>query len=477
MAIYVSTWGDPSRWKKATYKKQSKDIVGFSTIATYENAEKVIIIVQDSVLLPQSNNNDYAIECIRRYRDDGKKFPTNNYEEWVKIVEDYIKCVASKASNDNIKVIVVPALSKLNDKENKVGNFEFGKFELGGREIPSYIYAELLETLLVQKLYEELKNEEAKVILDITHGVNYLPVIAYHVLYNLTSLLGLDFEVINYIPTEYEKEYTYAEILREKDKKTLDLTQIDENKHDDIAKRLLVKSLKYNAPLLAIKMCKNGKSGVRDYYKDFLESVKIEDNTIKIRKKFEPDPAWVDVIYDYICENINANEGITTKEIKSFSDKILKKFSEVSTHLISIEIQNINNLLNQLNDGERKLYSEILKIKKKEEKERFMKIVENKVRELYFKVCKSANAEDINVSIDEMLSSELFRPEVEDERSSTTSENVLKRHFIAHAGLLKDYVIIERRGNKLYVDYDESKCKELIEKVLKEEKLDPNFKC
>ncbi|AAK41916.1 Hypothetical protein SSO1711 [Saccharolobus solfataricus P2] len=144
--------------------------------------------------------------------------------------------------------------------------------------------------------------------------------------------------------------------------------------------------------------------------------MKIEGKEIKINEKLYPDRAWVDVICDYVCSKVKDN---TKEEIEEFG-KILEKFSMNAGPLISREINIIYNLAKDLKEGERKQYSEIY-------------------------------SED------------------EEGRSKQLSEEELKRNFIAHAGLLKEYVIIEKKNGKIYVNYDESKIKELLEwSVLKQ---------
>ncbi|AAK41981.1 CRISPR-associated DxTHG motif protein [Saccharolobus solfataricus] len=241
MVVYVSTWGDPSGWFEVEYKRPDKEIKSFSTISTYDNASKIILIVQDSVLTPQSKpKNKVAENCSKL------KTPSD-YESWVNKVKEYISCIVENALNkeaaNKTRIIVIPAVGKIND-------FNYGKIELKERELPSYLYAYIVETLLVQKLYEELKDaDDDEIVLDTTHGVNYLPIIVFRVLYNLTSLLDLKFKVINYVPTNLYKEYTYMEIFKREEKKnTFDLTQINVGLSDDPIKRIIIKSLKLNAP-------------------------------------------------------------------------------------------------------------------------------------------------------------------------------------------------------------------------------------
>jgi len=459
MVVYVSTWGDPSGWSEVTYKLPSKEIKSFSTIATYENPSKIILIVQDSVLTPQLRQRSDDAEknkileivenCLKKERPSDyeslmnkvreyiktedpkrkkviniinsclKKEKPSDYESWVNQVKEYIKCVVKNALGEEtlnkLSIIVVPAVGR-------IGNFNYGKIELNQGELPSYLYANIVETLLVQKLYEELKGvNDDEVVLDTTHGVNYLPIIAFRVLYNLTSLLDLKFKVINFVPTVFGQEYTYMEIFKREEKKnTFDLSQIKVGSSKDPVRRVIVKSLKLNAPLMVIERCKEKerKEFSEDYYQHFINNVKIENNEIKIKEKLQPDQAWVDVLSDYVCGKVKDN---TKEGIEEFGE-VLEKFSVNAGPIISREVNIIYNLAKGLKEGERKPYYEIYRMGGEEE----------------------------------------------EGRSKQLSKEELERNFIAHAGLLKEYVIVEKKNGKIYVYYDESKIGELLEKVFGE---------
>jgi len=72
MRIYVSPWGDPSRWSKVNYfKDDGKSVESFTSISTYENYDKILLLVQDSILVPQGYfrnekkyRNSEIEECI-----------------------------------------------------------------------------------------------------------------------------------------------------------------------------------------------------------------------------------------------------------------------------------------------------------------------------------------------------------------------------------------------------------------------------
>ncbi|QGA53939.1 CRISPR-associated DxTHG motif protein [Sulfolobus sp. E5-1-F] len=422
MVVYVSTYGDPSGWSEVNYWTNYEETPkrSFTTVATYEKGSKIIIIVQDSVLTPTSNpvRNKVANSCFQKILGNNLSDNIKSYSDWIGAVENYIKCIVGEVVADNnqrLSVIVIPAIGK-------IGNYEYGKIRLKDKKkdnLPSYIYSSIVETLLVQRLYEELRDvNDDEVILDTTHGVNYLPALVLRVLYNLTSLLDLKFKVINYIPTVFQKEYTYIEISKYEGKRTFDLSQIREGKYkDNERKRLLIKSLRYNAPLLAIEICR--KEERKDYYRELVGAVSIENNTITINEKFEPDPAWIDVIYDYACSNVKGN---TKEDVEQFSEKVFTKFSPISYIIINRELNIIYTLSKKMNVGETKLYSELY------------------ARESKF----------------------------EDEEKRDDKEG-LKRNFIAHAGLLNEYVVVKKEeNNKIRIDYAHDKIGELLKEVFDE---------
>ncbi|AWR96161.1 CRISPR-associated DxTHG motif protein [Acidianus sulfidivorans JP7] len=456
--IYITTWGDPSGWGEATYKKENgSEVKSFSTISTYDNASKIVIITLDSVLTPQKQQNqnpkkdNVANSCARKIASD--------YPTWVNNVKDYVKCIAEKGKEGiPISVIVIPAIGKISD-------FYYGKITLNIGSLPSYLYTQIVEALLVHSLYNELKDSNEEIVLDTTYGINYLPTITFHVLYNLTSLLGLKLKVINYIPTIFQKEYSFAEILR-KGEGYFDLNQIKEKKSEpnegkaDIGKRIFIRSLKYNAPLLTLKICQNTVGDSKDYYNEFVNSVKISDkNEIIIQKKLDPNSAWIDVIYDYVCNKIKDYKN-TKEGIEKIGNEIFSKFSSIAPSIISWELNSIYSIAikeNKLNIGEEKKYSEIAE-KYKEEENSNMEEMRRHLK--YFINCPELFKEYIKVErVDDKTLHNIVIKYKEEENSNMEE---MRRHFIAHAGLLKDYIKIKRIGDKtLSLDYDESAIKGL----------------
>ncbi|BFH74754.1 CRISPR-associated CARF protein Csx1 [Sulfurisphaera javensis] len=400
MPIYISTWGDPTGWREAKYVC-GEEKKGFLSAVCYKDVSKLIVITLDSILTPRVNENSNVVKCL----------PTSlpsDYESWKKKIEEYVNCIL-KNIDLQADVIVLPAIGKY-------GNYEYGRVE------DRYIPTEFIRGILTLELYKRLKDKE-EVILDITHGVNYLGALTLYVLSRLTSFLSLKLKVINFIPTDpVNRVFTYTEVLSYS-KQYFDYNSVDETKILDKKKRATVLSLKYNALLPLYNLCKENK------IPDYTLSVRIENNVLLISSDVKnlsylsEDNVWGEIIYDYVCSKVKPKKWVSTKELSHLTDEIFK--IDAQKTLIYSELNNVYNL------GKKKL--------KEGEEASYFSVYEKKERK-----------ENANSSIQS----------VEEE-----SEDKLERNFMAHAGLIKDAVILKKESNMIYVSYDESK-KDILKDLL-----------
>jgi len=451
--VYISTWGDPSLWQEVVYinedKKSNMKVYSkksFTSIATYpSNYDKLLLIVQDSILIPQGWDNNCrryrndAVDICMRSNNNNNIFISNilkslHYGNWVNSVKRYVSCVIGKIDTNNnkidmnrVRVIVIPSIGKFSgylNKDQVIYNFGLLKEKGNTISLPlSYI-----ESLLAYNIYEEIKkldlNEDTKLTikLDITHGINYLASLALEITRELASLLNLEMKVINYIPTEYQKTYTYKESLSFGNTK-FDISKIKINNNiiEDCEKALIL-SLQMGAILPILYICKNCKRKKRDYNKIFNEKTKIykegSNNSLSIvvngpiNELSNSNIVWSDIIYDYVCEKVknikDQNGYYSLEDVEGLKNSFSNFFSETTITIIENEI--------------------------------------NKMRNYKQNYCKGGNNE--NKRAQDSENSTKGRKE---NGKDTSPPN--RRHFIAHAGFFCGIVEVKEQNGKLLVGY------------------------
>jgi len=437
MRVFISTWGDPSGWSRVNYLKDSgKSVESFTSLSAYENYDRILLLVQDSILVPQGwdknkntyRNADIAI-CINNMQQTVLNPPS--YKDWLDSVDKYVLCAIQKANIDPAKVSIIKVPSVGQFRGTFAGNvqvtYNFGLLKVRQNQVTS-LPLSYLESLLAYNIYTELKKlgNVREVVLDITHGINYFASLALMVVMNLASLLKFKLEVINFIPTEIGKTYTYKKVFSLSDSK-FDLSRIENIK--DEAKKGLILSLKMGALLPILYICKNAKRQTADYNSLFIENTRIEPGstfsvvvTKGIDELRESDEVWSDIVFEHVCEkvkNIKDQDGYySLEDIHSMKNGLSNLFSDTTVSIMDDQLNDIESAAKSLNVGEEKM--------------------------LY---CISLGKRE---TADEMLK----------------SIDVTKRNFIAHAGFLKEIVKV-KRANEVLVKYhfEDEKYYEVLRKI------------
>jgi len=447
MTIYIATIGDPTNWFASDYiiKKENgeekKIEEAYTKIFTYENPSKIILVVNDSVIYARGTRQNPALDC---YNSIVSSRHYTRYSEILSTLEGYIKCVIEKFKTNaekrnkiiedisqKLKIIVIPAMGTFRNKSGMATRF--GKIVTSkGDEVPSArYYPNLVETLLAYSLYEELKGTKEEVVLDITHGINYLPTLAFNTIYRLISLLGLRLTVINFVPIDSRfkdndeiRIYSRVDVVSTVNKGfKFDIDQIDEDKIADKLDKSIIKALKYNAPLALVYLCRLRKQGINDYYSQFVKAVSItsiseKESEVKIDKEKikwieKVDDIWAEIVADFVCEKVNniarkhsCDEGYyDSKILDELAKEVFSRFSSISENIIQNEFNNIYTITSE-----------------------GMKEVGEK---MYYELLKSEAITGAQSSLDKII-----------------------RNYIAHAGLLKEIVKIKRTNEgKICIKY------------------------
>ncbi len=168
--LIIAPWGHPEKWGEANYvidgvivKNKCSTIALLTYAIKVKHCEvedvKVLVVIADTLSASNIANGIRYREVIEK----ASKIAQDKLKEFLDIVEAQIG-VSSKELERQFEIFVAPGLGKF-------GAFTFrGSFDL-------YYLVFLLKSL--SKTYETYKHGFLEIWLDITHGVNYMPVLAF----------------------------------------------------------------------------------------------------------------------------------------------------------------------------------------------------------------------------------------------------------------------------------------------------------
>jgi CRISPR-associated protein Csx1 len=155
MKLIVAPWGDPKNWKEITYKFKGEEITSLTSLKILQKIikpERTIIIGLDTLA------------------ERGL-----NYREVRKNVKEKIDKYSSKFGLKNYDIVVAPG----------IGAFPTGIFNGNALDYYYYILAELSISLL------DYSNKTLDLHLDLTHGLNLMPVLTYRATKEILELFSI----------------------------------------------------------------------------------------------------------------------------------------------------------------------------------------------------------------------------------------------------------------------------------------------
>lgn len=167
MKILIVTWGDPYTWQEVQYKYNNelvKSSTSLKILIEKIKPDKTIIIGLDSVIdrvLFQFPSFKTYLEIENKAKDYYESFINN----WLLKVD---------------KIII--GFGK--------GEFPKSKFEGNALDFYNKVIYELSKIIL-----ESIDSSEVKIYLDITHGLNFMPVLGYRIVRELAQILAYFYEV------------------------------------------------------------------------------------------------------------------------------------------------------------------------------------------------------------------------------------------------------------------------------------------
>ncbi|WP_168188394.1 CRISPR-associated CARF protein Csx1 [Thermococcus indicus] len=178
--VLVATWGNPFQWEAIEYSADCKSLglsdcqnvkeENVSTLPVLLKAlkpQKTIILVLDT-LANLTLRNDVPARKMESY--DNVKADVEERVRW--FIENRVNPYMSeedRALLDDVEIVVLPGVG------------EFSNVSVEGDVLDFY-------SSVLKVLAERLPVEDTEVILDLTHGINFMPVLTYRA---LNALLGI----------------------------------------------------------------------------------------------------------------------------------------------------------------------------------------------------------------------------------------------------------------------------------------------
>ena len=212
--VLVATWGNPFQWEEVTYRVncgelglercndvEMKNVSTLPVLIKALQPDITIILVLDTLanLTLRNNVPEGELESYEGVKDDViKRVEWFISERVVPLVEDE-KTRELLKDREKTKIIVAPGVG------------EFSNASVEGNVLDFYAF-------VLKTLAERLPVEDTEVFLDLTHGINFMPVLTYRALKNLLGLLAYlrtaRLHVLNSEPFPQGERDWKAEILK-----------------------------------------------------------------------------------------------------------------------------------------------------------------------------------------------------------------------------------------------------------------------
>ena len=446
--LLIAPIGEPTSYKEARYKL-NKEIASCISFLAHD-VEHVIIVGLSSIVDTEIKEKKEESKCMKIMKEILRNVsPVNSYKELQESSERTLKEFIERIYQEyNVKkdFIILPALGKPGK------NYLF-KFE------PATI-----SSLLLIQLYNKVKIDlYDRIIVDLTHGINYLPAVCYVAALQIAQIMliralrnnvsQIRFEAYNSDPfkagevlniniTSERKIQTIADNLIEflASKQSLIKRGKDFNElvniFDEINARKgeverLLKSLEYPYPLALSYLCNSFNLNLEGILNNlitiFLDSVKYENNIFSSEIHIDPGKTFLLIL---------------ANEIVNYVKEMAKQYEGKGFELDAIE--NLAGLYKLVIPSYKYLIKhEISKIKEKLN----------------------------NIDCFKGTLKELFKEELKE------VEKVDKRIMIAHAGLQKQFVYVTKEYGKIYLAHSYGKVLELKDedvKIIKDIILEKN---
>lgn len=208
--LYVATWGSPLNWKPVVYRCSGGEKTGFSSIVCAK-ADRYVVYALDSALTAAAKRSEVDGRILEAARgsglevaEEGDRVAVRPAEgrEWREALRRYMKAVA-EAMGYEVEVVATGS-------RGLYGGYLY-------EATPDHILAELMLGLWRQVEALGEPGGTLEIMLDVTHGVNFMPTISLYaarLLAGAALLRGYDsvkISVWNATPQEWSYEALFSD--------------------------------------------------------------------------------------------------------------------------------------------------------------------------------------------------------------------------------------------------------------------------
>lgn len=376
MKILISTWGNPYGWEEVEYCYKSKCEKAkdpSKLIKEKEDITKTLIISVDTL-------SDESIKCFNDW----------NYENIKKSAETIIRNFYKDHFKEEPDKVII---------SYGVGEFNNSKFTGSAMDFYFYVFKELSFTF-TEWLEKNNCSSTLEVYLDISHGINFLPVLTYRALKEMLQMLAYTYKVKLIVlnsdtfirsakPSflninEIENSNLYPRVIGYKSDRRLiePFYHLEENQKKNIGQILskdnfsvddevfcFLSAFMYGLPVFVINYLPNYdelKGKIEKALNKFEENIQVErEGKLKIIRKIEFTINFENLLKAYMLSwllnkgGFRKKEEIELEEIKEIKNKIWREENfPVECNRIDKEIYDVNNLRN-IEEGY-KTYAELV---------------------------------------------------------------------------------------------------------------------
>lgn len=324
--VLIATWGNPFEWEEIVYDYDNLKMKSFCTLPILKekiNPNKTIIIVLDTlanIVNPKTGEPDI------------KQREFTNYKEVVDDVRDRVKYFVEEKIGENFKeitLIVAPGVGV------------FSNIEVYGDLLDYYYY-------ITFQLAKELPNKNMEVYLDLTHGINFMPVLTYKAVLNLLGLAAFLKEVyLTVLNSEPYPKGVSKDKLRELklNVKSVEIRKIHPTPITDLLSNFnqwnaFISSVANGFPLVFGTFYPKEKDvldEINNKLRKFLESIKVCGRKIKRQSALDPDFRILSEL-SYFLRVLNTSSVFRQLPKREISLKELKEISNIFNNLPRIGI-------------------------------------------------------------------------------------------------------------------------------------------
>ena len=316
--ILITTWGSPFGWSRVRYHYEGSERESYDTLPLLKDVldpHDTIVIVLDTLANWRGSDGEPPIE--------EKNF--SNYSEVKEDIENRINYFIENKLEMNpreIKLIIAPG----------VGNFS--NLRVSGNMMDYYYF-------VTYELARLLPNEDMEVYLDLTHGMNFMPVLTYRALSSLLSLASyvrsVRLKVLNSEPYQSEVEKLIVwEVENREVKPEITLTNIVTKDERYRKASAFLSSIANGFPLALLTFCptqQDVRNKIEEKLKEFNSKIKVEGTKIERKSKLDQDFEVLSKTY-YLLRVLNSIKELrelfrTWREYQEVELRGLREISEI----------------------------------------------------------------------------------------------------------------------------------------------------